>query len=217
MLTRARAVVLAVAGLSLAACGTVHPGSAAVVDGTTISMKSLDETAQAYCVLSLNAAQQQGGAPAAISNTDLRRQAVVGLVSSVVAEDLAKKEDLQVRPSAWKVGSTVRAQLAKAFPKGDVDQIAKALEDDQKVSVIAIALAAKRTGQAPTQANQQQLLQIGRDEITKAFASEDVKFAPRFGLSPSGKVRADTGSISVAPVDLEATPAEELPDTQRCA
>ncbi|MRJ76498.1 hypothetical protein GEV29_08125 [Aeromicrobium sp. SMF47] len=217
MLTRVRAVVLAVAGLSLAACGNVHPGSAAVVDGKTISMKTLDETAQAYCTLTLNAAQQQGGAVQAISNADIRRQAVVALATSVVAEDLAKREDLDVRPSAWEVTPSMRDQLAKAFPNANVDELARAIEEDNKVSVIAIALAAKRTGQAPSEANQQQLLQIGRDEITKAFASEDVKFAPRFGLSPSGQVRSDTGSISVAPVDLEATPAEELPDTQRCS
>lgn len=217
MLTRARAVVLAAAGLCLAACGNVHPGSAAVVDGTTISMKTLDRTAQAYCELTLNAAQQQGAAAQPISNTDIRRQAVVALATSVVAEDLAEREDLRVRPSSWAVTDTMRAELAKAFPDADVDELAKAIEEDQKVSVIAIALAAKRTGQAPTEANQQQLLQIGRDEITQAFADEDVKFAPRFGLSPTGQVRSDTGSISVAPVDLEATPAEELPDTQRCS
>jgi hypothetical protein len=217
MLTRARAVVLAVAGLSLAACGNVHPGSAAVVDGTTISMKTVDETAQAYCMLTLNAAQQQGAPEQPVSNADIRRQAVVVLATSVVAEDLAKREDLAIRPSAWTVTDNMRAELAKAFPKANIDELAKAIEEDQKVSVIALALAAKRTGQTPSEANQQQLLQLGRDEIAKELAKQDVSFAPRFGLSPSGQVRSDTGSISVAPVDLEATPAEELPDTQRCS
>lgn len=217
MLTRARAVVLAVAGLSLAACSNVHPGSAAVVDGSTISMRTLDETARAYCTLTLDAARQQGGEAQAVSNTEVRRQAVVALVSSVVADDLVEEEDLPVRPSMWQVNDTLRSQIADAFPGADVDGLARAIEDDQKISAVAIALASKRTGQAPSETNQQQLLQLGRDEITKAFADRDVSFAPRFGLSPTAQPRSGTGSLSVAPADLEPAAADALPDAQRCS
>ncbi len=45
-----RGVVLAVAaGLALTGCGDVSPGAAATVDGTTISLDTVDEIAQSVC------------------------------------------------------------------------------------------------------------------------------------------------------------------------
>ncbi|WP_456695361.1 hypothetical protein [Aeromicrobium sp. P5_D10] len=215
MLTRKRAVMLAAAGSLLAACGSVHPGDAAVVGGESIPMRTLEKTAEAYCTLTLNSAQQQG--VNAVSNTDIRRQAVTSLVSIVVARDLAKSENLQIKPKSYSLTEVQVDQLAKTFPKADLDELKKALEESQEVSTIAIALAAKSTGQVPDETNQAALDDLGRSEIMKAFKAKDVQFAPRFGLSPSGAERAATGSLSVAPVDLEAPTPEELPKTQRCS
>ena len=215
MFTRTRGVVLALAGLSLAACGAVHPGSAAVVDGESISMRTLDRTATAYCELTVNAARQQG--VTSISNADVRRQAVVGLVSLRVARDLADAEGLTIAPSGYELTSAQRDQITTAFPDGDVDEIARAIEDSQEVSAIAVALAERQAGQQATTENEQQLAELGQKTILAAFRSSDVSFAPRFGLDPDGQPRADTGSISVSPVDLEAPVAEELPTDQRCS
>lgn len=215
MLTRSRVVLVVLALVSLAACSAAHPGDAAVVDGRSISMRTLDDTATAYCALTINAAKQQG--VEAVSNTDIRRQAVTGLVSLVVARKLAASEDLQVKRSAYQVSTDERSQIAKAFPSEDVDELVKALEDSREVSAIAVALAAKATGTAPTQDNQSQLEQAGQQAIISAFRDNDVQFSPRLGLSPSGAARADTGTLSVSATDLEAPAAEELPDTQRCS
>lgn len=215
MLTRARAVVIALAAVSLAACGSVHPGSAAVVDGESISMRTLDSTAEAYCALTADAARQQG--VTTVSNAQVRRQAIVGLVSIVVARELADDEGLDIAPSSYELTSSQRERLSSQFPRADADALAQAIEDSQEVSAIAVALAAKDTGQAATADTEAQLAQLGQATILKAFPSNDVKFAPRFGLAPSGDVRADTGSISVTPVDLEAPVDEELPVDQRCS
>ena len=214
MLTRARVVVLALVGLTLAACN-VHPGSAAVVDGRSISMSTLDETAAAYCTLTADAAKQQG--VTSVSNSQVRRQAVVGLVSLVVARKLADAEGVEIEPSQYELTTSQREQLATQFPQADAEQLGRAIEDSQEVSAIAVALAAKDTGEQVTDDTESQLADIGQAAIRKAFGSNDVSFAPRFGLDPAGKARADTGSISVTPVDLEAPVDEELPDAQRCA
>jgi hypothetical protein len=216
MLTRARAVVIALAALTLGACSNVHPGSAAVVDGESISMRTLDTTAAAYCAVTLDAARHQTGAKT-ISNAEMRRQAIVGLVSLRVARDLAQREGLQIRPSSYELTPSQRKQLAKAFPSADVDELARAIEDSQEVSAIAVALAERSTGQQVDDKNEDQLAQEGQKAILAAFKHSDVKFAPRFGLDPAGKVRADTGSISVTPVDLEDPVAEELPAALRCS
>lgn len=215
MLTRTRAVILAVAAMSLAACSNVHPGGAAVVDGQTISMKTLDKTAEAYCVFTLQSAKTQG--VNAISNAEVRRQAVLSLVSTVIARDLAEAEGLKINPGSFELSEAQRDQIASTFPKADITELERALEDSQEVSAIAVALAAAQTGQTPSEANLAQLDELGRSVITDAFNDNDVKFAPRFGLSPDGTERASTGSLSVAPVDLEAPTPEELPDTQRCS
>lgn len=215
MLTRTRAVMLAAAASLLAACGSVHPGDAAVVDSQSIPMRTLEKTAEAYCTLTLNSAKQQG--VEVVSSTDIRRQAVLSLVSIVVARDLAKAENLQIPPKAYELSETQVDQIAAAFPDADVEELQKALEESQEVSAIAIALASKSTGATPDESNQSQLDELGRSEIMKAFPANDVQFAPRFGLSPSGKERASTGSLSVAPVDLEAPTPEDLPKTQRCS
>jgi hypothetical protein len=215
MLTRARATVLAAAGLTLAACSTVHPGSAAVVDGETISMRTLDTTAEAYCTLTADAARQQG--VTAVSNAQVRRQAVVGMVSLVVARDLAEREGIEIPSTAYELTSSQRERLTQEFPDADPDDLGQAIEDSQEVAAIAVALAVQQTGEQPTPENESQLAELGQSEILAAFASSDVKFAPRFGLDPAGEVRAETGSISVTPVDLEAPVDEELPAAQRCS
>jgi hypothetical protein len=215
MLTRSRAVVLALAGLSLAACSNVHPGSAAYVEGRSISMRTLDKTAEAYCTLTADAARQQG--VTTVSNSDVRRQAVVGLVSLVVARDLAKDEKLSVPASSYRVTPTQRERLETAFPNADVDELARVLEESQEVSAIAVALAEKQTNQQATAQNQEQFAELGQRAILAAFKKADVSFAPRFGLDPGAQARAETGSISVAPVDLEAPVDEELPRALRCS
>jgi hypothetical protein len=216
MLTRARAAVLALAGLTLAACGNIHPGAAAVVDDQTISMKTFNQAAKAYCELTLLTSQQQGATPP--ENAEVRRQTVTTLVSLVVARKLAEEQGVTPKPSAYELTGDQEDQIAEAFAKReDLDQINRLIEQSQELSAIAVALGEKSTGQALTAENEAQLGAAGQAEITKAFKDNDVEFAPRFGLSNStAKTVADTGSLSVAPADLGADKPDQLPAAQRC-
>lgn len=214
MMTRARAAVLVLAGLTLAACGNVHPGAAAVVDDQTISMKTLNTTAAAYCAVSLVSAQ--GATPP--DNAEVRRQAVTTLVSVVVARKLAEEQGVTPKPSAYELTGEQEAQVAKAFQKRhDLPEINKLIEQGQELSAISIALGEKSTGQLRTAENGSQLAQIGQAEIIKAFKDNGVTFAPRFGLSnTTAKTVASTGSLSVAPTDLGEDDPDQLPAAQRC-
>ena len=213
-MTRARAAVLALAGLTLAACGNTHPGAAAVVDDETISMKTLDKTAEAYCTLTI-ASSEGATAP---QNADMRRQAVMTLVSLVVARKIADEEGITLKPSAYELTGQQEEQVATAFSKEkDIDEINKLIEQSQELSAISVALGEKVTGQQVTPENQAQIGAAGQAEITKAFKANDVEFAPRFGLSNStAKTIAATGSLSVAPADLGEDKPNELPASQRC-
>ena len=212
-MTRARAAVLVLAGLTLAACGNVHPGAAAVVDDQTISMKSVDKSAKALCTIALANPQRT----AAISNADIRRQAVSTLVSLVVARKLADKEGITPKPADYELTNDQEGQVAKAFPKEkNLGEVTKLIEQDRELQTISLAMGQKVTGQVPTPDNAAQLGAAGQAEITKAFKDNDVEFAPRFGLSnTSAKVITSTGSLSVTKA-AEAKP-DQLPAAQRCS
>jgi hypothetical protein len=217
MLTRfgRRGAVVAGIALALSACSAVHPGDAVVIGKESVSLSTLDETAQAYCVFTLNQAKAQG--IEAISNADLRRQAALGLASHVVARKVADEQGVSVRRADYVVSAAEKKQIAEVFADQDIDLLVDALQDSREVSAIAVELAAKAAGTEPTAESAGQFEEAGRNLITAAFADYDVKFAPRLGLSPTGAQRANTGSLSVASVDFEQTPAEELPEGQRCS
>lgn len=212
-MTRARAAVLALAGLTLAACGNTHPGAAAVVDDQTISMKTVDQTAELYCLVGLRQAKASQS-PSKPDNAQIRREAVKDIVSLVVARNLADDEGVsRPRPSTYEVPKSDLDDVAKTYPGRDTDATVKTIEDSRELFQYRVALGAKSTGQTATEANAAQLAAAGQAEITKAFKANDVEFSPRFGLSNSTDEQvAATGSLSVAGDDKP----NELPASQRC-
>jgi hypothetical protein len=213
MWTRARAVALVLSGLTLAACGNIHPGDAAVVDGRSISMKSLDKTAKVYCKLTLLSSQQQGGTTP--GNADIRRQAIGGLVTVAVARKVAAAKGVTLKPQTYELTDVQREQVAKQFPS-DSDDVDQAIEDSQETSEIAIALAELSTGVVRTTDNESQLSAAGQAEIVKAFPTYHVHFAPRFGLNDKLKKVSSTGSLSVPDTKVHQPADSELPAAQRC-
>lgn len=214
MLNRARAAVLIVAALTLASCGSIHPGDAAVVDGHSISMSKFDKTARIYCKLTLLSAKEQG--VMSVPNSDVRRQTISDLVTIHVARDLAEEERVTVDKQLYELSPDQVKELATAFPEGDdAEHVEFAIENSQEIAAIAVALAEKSTGETATDENSSQLAEVGRTAIIGAFKDHDVQFAPRFGLSSSLKEIGPTGSLSVP--QTEGPAEDELPADQRCA
>lgn len=213
MWTRARAVTLVLAGLTLAACGNIHPGDAAVVDGRSISMKSLDNAAKVYCKLTLLSAQQQGAATP--GNADIRREAISGMVMVAVARKVAATDGVALKPQTYELTGAQREQIAKEFPS-NTDDVVTVIEDSRETSEISIALAVKSTGTIRSTDNESQLAQMGQKQIVKVFPKYHVHFAPRFGLNNKLKNVSSTGSLSVADRQLSQSADSELPGAQRC-
>lgn len=213
MWTRARAVALGLAGLTLAACGNIHPGDAAVVDGRSISMKSLDRTAKVYCKLSLLSVKNQGGSVP--GNAEVRRQAIGDMVTVVVARKVAAAKGVTPKPQTYELTAAQREEIAKEFP-AKTDEFTKAIDESRETSQIAIALGEQSTGTAPTAENESQLAQVGGAEIFKAFATYHVHFAPRFGLNNKLDKVTATGSLSVPDTKVHQPADSELPAAQRC-
>lgn len=208
-------VVLA-AGSALAGCSaSMSPGSAAEVDGTTISLADADRTADVFCQVALFSASQQGGG--AVSNADARRQAVSELVSRVVARELAERENLEIADSDWRFGAEQRAQVEQALPDADVDEVVDVLEQGQYTYEVALRLGEEATGQEATEANAADVQDAGRQVLAEAVDDADVSIDPRFGLGDDGRQVAETGSLSVSPDALTGGAPAALPATQTCA
>jgi hypothetical protein len=208
---KVRVLVAAAAAMLLVGCGSVHPGAAAVVGDTTISMGRADDTAKVYCQLAL--LSTQAGTP--ISNADVRRQAVTDLVYGVVAREMAAKQKLTPNPSAYEVSPAQRKEIAKSFPAGQVDHVVDAVIDSQRTYAIAELLGEKKVTDPDAEATQ--LQEVGLKQIQAEVAHSDVRFDPRFGIGRDGRQKAATGSLSV-PVHVPSESDQKgLPATQRCS
>jgi hypothetical protein len=202
----------------MTACSNIHPGSAAVVDGVSISMSRADDAAAAYCQLSLATAAQQGVTD--VPSAAARRQAITDLIMSAVAEKVAKDRNLAVDPGSYVLTEKQSRQIAAAFPHADDKQIADAIERSQRTYAIAVALGEAVSGrqvtEKSTESEQSAVQTAGQDVITKAYQKSDISIDPRFGLDDLTKQVAQTGSLSIPQSDKAVDPAT-LPPSQRCS
>ena len=205
-----RLLVAAAVALLLAGCGSVHPGAAAVVGDTTISMGQADDIAAVYCKLALVTAPE--GTP--ISNADVRRQAVTDLVVGVVAREMADEANVKPNPSTYEVTPAQREEVAQSVADDDLDPVIDAINASQHTFAIAELLGAQQIDDPDADA--EQLRQEGLQLIQAEVARRDVRFDPRFGIARDGTQKAATGSLSV-PVEAPDPSQEGLPATQQCA
>ena len=205
-----RVLVAAAVALLLAGCGSIHPGAAAVVDDTTISMGQADDVAVVYCQLALASAPQ--GTP--ISNADVRRQAVTDLVVGVVAREMADEANVTPNPSTYEITPAQRKEIAQSVADDELDPVIDAINASQHTFAIAELLGAEQNDNPDADA--EQLRQQGLQLIQAEVARRDVRFDPRFGIARDGTQKAATGSLSV-PVEAPEPTQEGLPATQQCA
>ncbi len=209
-----RVLVAAAMTVVLAGCGSVHPGAAAVVGDTTISMERADDVATVYCRLTVLSAGE--GTP--VDNADVRRQAVTDLVAGIVAREMAEEAGVTVNPSSYEITPAQRKEIAQAFPDDQLDTVVEAITDSQRTYAIAEQLGAREVDDPNAQA--QQLREQGVQMIRAELARRDVRFDPRFGISGDGSQKAATGSLSVpveAPAETPESEQEGLPATQQCS
>ncbi|MFO6451558.1 MULTISPECIES: hypothetical protein [unclassified Aeromicrobium] len=207
-MSKTRLAVLGIAALLMAGCGPVNPGAAAVVDGTRIPMSDVDDVADVYCTASLSG---QGGSAAGIDSSALRRQSVADLVSGAVADRVAKERGYQVTVPA--LAAADRQQLEQMFGD-DLDAALELIERNQRTGVIAQEMAREAGASAQ---DGEALAQAGQQLLAQATAESDIDIDPRFGLDDTIQQIADSGSLSVAGGELDATATEDRPAALQCS
>lgn len=208
MALKSRILGLVVAAGLLSACGTVHPGAAAVVNGERITMQEADSLAPVFCQVQV--AGQQG--TAVFDNAQVRREALSSLIFIELAEQIADERDLTV-----KVPDEENPQLA-AFREilapeyhASFDSF---IEQNLRFGAIAIALGASL---APDVKDENSLLELGMAEMSKVLSETEIEIDPRFGLSPEGQAIADSGSLSVLSMNLEGSTPETRAAATLCS
>lgn len=207
-MSKTRLAVLGLAALLMAGCGPVNPGAAAVVDGTRIPMSDVDDVADVYCTASLSG---QGGSAAGIDSSALRRQSVADLVSGAVADRVAKERGYEITVPA--LATADQEQLVQMFGD-DLDAALELIERNQRTGAIAQEMA-REAGASATDG--EALAQAGQQLLAQATAESDIEIDPRFGLDDTIQQIADSGSLSVAGGELDATATEDRPAALQCS
>lgn len=199
----------------LAGCGGVHPGSAAVLDGNSITIKTVDDDAQSYCNYALVVAKQSGVKD--IATGDARKQALSGLITADVADKIAEEKGIVVAPKDYKLTPQEIASIEGAFPAKGLEGVKAIIEQSKKTSLIATRLGEQELTVTADATNTEQVDAAGNKVIQDAIAASSLTIDPRFGLNKKTLEGTSGGSLSVAEVsDADVDPAD-LHIGQRCS
>lgn len=198
MKRRAGLIAAAIAGVALISGCAIHPGAAAVVDGRTISVDSVDTSAEAYCKLGQGQQQQQ---QQQMSTADARKRALGDLIVFTVVKDLAEDKGLDLDSEEWKLGDDEREQLTQAFDESELPSITRVVERSKHIQAIQEELGKHEAGDDDDD-------DAGSDAILEAVDASDVSVDPRFGLDDDLEQEAVTGSLSVPEVGEEESAAQ---------
>jgi hypothetical protein len=216
--SRSRAVLAALALTTtapLTACSggpEIHPGDAAVVGGSAISLERVDAFAKDLCALQKPALAQQG---AVLPMALLRSEAVEVLVVDELLPAFAEEAGIDL-PA---VRRGVRDEVAKAVegvPADIVDEAEARLHlEGARVTVLELIGQEGATSQEQATAQGAAIFNAWREE-------QDVTIDPRFGAVDLDQLAwsGGNGSLSVGPDDqlepLDQKAAAKLPADQRC-
>jgi SurA N-terminal domain len=180
--TRTKGAVIALASVLLlggCAAGT-HPGAAAVVGGTEISVKDVDSTSEAVTT----ALGQAFG-----TSVTLNQLVQNALVAKVVDQRSVNMTDAEV---AAAMKAVVGDQAA--YDRFTKDPVAN--DFLREVARAAVGTVKLGGGTSITDQTAQQSSQAGTQIVTDASKNIKIEIAPRFGQWVNGQISGVSGSLS---------------------
>jgi len=184
-------VALAAAGLVLTGCGSslgIHPGSAAVIGGRSISMSTIDSTASLYCKVFLSqqrsqpSQQQSGPVPMGI----LRSYAAVSLAQRALGEQLADAYGVQPASGYQRQVSQFRQVLASS-PADQRDAAIAVAGADPYLQNVQVSIGQQLTGNtSPANADVRAALERGKVATQDWLKDHDTFIDPVLGISVDG-------------------------------
>ncbi len=223
MKLRGWAVPAVAALFLLTGCDQLPPGTASVVNGTTITKDEVADVADAQCVAAEQAAGAGGATATAMSR--VHQQSLFLLIDAELSKQYAEEEGL--KPSQGLANAffsefeTSLAELPEE-PRTVLEGLFKDWADSRAVLVQA---GSDATGQPPSQDNVEQLLNAGLQERAAWAQSADIETDPRYAPGEDGLPGGGDSSVSRPGSDFakdagaeEANPewVSSLPASQKC-
>lgn len=202
----ARAASLGAVLTVLTACGQVHPGAAAVVGGTPISVDDVDALGAAYCRASVAIADSQGRPAEPLEGVESRRTVLGALLQLEIARQAAGSLGVEAEPSTYVADEQSFQPLLDSVGDEYADDVSRLVRITGETTALQVAIGAHQLGKDVSEVDEQQAQQSGQEYVASFGADIDIDIDPRFALAPDGQVLAETGSLSVPVSDDAVTP-----------
>lgn len=185
-MNRIRVGLAAAAVLVVGACGSMHPGSAVVVDDESISIDKVDTLADDIC----EAASASGQSD--MAGADVRQQAASITLNLTGARQLADDLDLDVPESATAVSEDESSNLETQFPDADQSKLLEVVKLGKESSALLTAIGQDQAG---PDASAKEVQQAGQQSVQEYLDKADVSIDPRYGTDDTGQP-SDTQTLS---------------------
>lgn len=225
---RAGLAAVAAAGLfALTGCGSLHPGTAAVVGPATITHDEVDAVADALCSVNIAGAEAQGQPAPDLATKGAREAALQVLLDSELSRLFG--ESVGVRPNNQQVSQALAQNEAgiAMLPEPEKADFRQALKDyasGQLMLIEAGRQSLREQGQQDV--TEDQALAEGQRLRSEYVKSIDVELDPRYGTFQDETLRPGGDTLSVATSrQARAANAPEpsaewvssLPASQKCS
>jgi peptidyl-prolyl cis-trans isomerase SurA len=212
ILTRQRRVpiigaVVALAGLLLTGCGSslgIHPGSAVVVGGESLSMGKIDDTTTLYCRAYVTQSQQsQSGQSGPIPMGSFRSYVAASLAKRLLGQELADQYAVQPASGYRTAVSQYEQGLASA-PADERDAVIQVAGADPYLQNVQVSVGQQLTGnEGQSNDDLKAALERGQVATQDWLNDHDASIDPVFGIAVDGGAfspQRDQTSYALSPL-----------------
>jgi hypothetical protein len=195
----------------LGGCGSVPPGAASVINGTSISRSDVNELAAAQCA-GITQASSSGQQTQATPRRQLTQQALTLLMDIELNLQYGEAEHISPRPAAAAATYSQVDPLIKRLPKKYQSFMSDTFHRWAEGRDVITQAGEAATGQQPTANNADQLLQAGYQKREPWLKKSDIHTDPRYGPSDVGWPGGSDPSVSKAVSSFARSAGKSQPD-----
>ncbi len=204
--------LVAIGALTLGGCGSLPPGAASVVDGTTISRSDVTELADAQCA-GIEQAAESGEAQAQESpRKALVQQALSLLMDIELSLKYGESEDVSPRPQEVAATFAQIKPLLATLPEKYQPFMEETFERWAQSRDVLTQIGMQETGEQPDANNAEALLNAGYEKREPWLKTVDIETDPRYGPSGLGWPGGADPSVSKASSSFAKDATKEQPD-----
>ena len=210
---RAPLVALAAVGaLTLGGCGSLPPGAASVIDGTTITRNDVNELADAQCAGIKEAAESGQAEAGATPRKELVQQALALLMDVELTLQYGESEGVKPRPQEVATAYAQIKPLLESLPEKYQPFMFDTFETWAQSRDVLTQIGVQATGQQPDANNAEQLIQAGYQKREPWLKTVDIETDPRYGPTGIGWPGAGDPSVSKATSSFAKDANKDQPD-----